>query len=125
MFLCIDSFIDSFIAGKSFIFMFICSFMFLCIDSFTDSFIAGKTMKSLSDRRTMDLVTLEEKLKNLAAQPNSQLNVEPTYLFGICHPGSFENADVSFPLQLHQENVSRLDTAIYQYRFPHVSNSNG
>ena len=56
MFLCINSFIDSFIAGESFIFMFICSFMFLCIDSFIDSFIAGKTMENLRNQRTVDLV---------------------------------------------------------------------
>ena len=39
--------------------------MFLCIDSFIDSFIAGKTMENL-----VDLVTSEEKLKKLAAQPS-------------------------------------------------------
>ena len=41
--------------------------MFLCIDLFIDSFIAGKTMKSLRSQCTMDLVTSEEKLKKLAA----------------------------------------------------------
>ena len=70
MFLCINSFIDSFIAGESFIFMFICSFMFLCIDSFIDSFIAGKTMENLRNQRTVDLVISEEKLKKLAAHPS-------------------------------------------------------
>ena len=54
MLLCIDSFIDSFIAGKIFIFMFICSLNFLCFDSFIDSLIAGKAMENLSNRRTVD-----------------------------------------------------------------------
>ena len=50
-----------------FIFMFICSFMFLCIDSFIDSFIAGKKMENLRNQRTIDFVTSEENLKKLAA----------------------------------------------------------
>ena len=50
--------------------MFICFFMFLCIDSLTDSLIAGKTMENLWNRRTLDLVTSEEKLEKLAAQPS-------------------------------------------------------
>ena len=70
MFLFIGSFINSFIAGKIFIFMFIRSFMFLCIDSFIDSFIAGKTMGNLRNRRTVGLVTSEEKWKKLTAQPS-------------------------------------------------------
>ena len=37
--------------------------MFLCIDSF----IGGKTMENLRNLRTVDLVTLEEKLKKLTA----------------------------------------------------------
>ena len=40
--------------------------MFLGIDSF----IAGKTMQNLRNRHTVDLVTSEEKLKTLAAQPS-------------------------------------------------------
>ena len=32
--------------------------------------IAGKTMENLRNRRTVDLVTSEEKLKKLAAQPS-------------------------------------------------------
>ena len=40
--------------------------MFLGIDSF----IAGKTMQNLSNRHTVDLVTSEEKLKTLTAQPS-------------------------------------------------------
>ena len=51
MFLCIDSFIDSFIVGINFIFMFICSFVFVCIETL----IAGKTMGNLRNRRTLDL----------------------------------------------------------------------
>ena len=70
MLLCIDSFIDSFIAGKIYIIMFICSFMFFCIDSFNDSFIAHKTMENLRKQCMGDLVTSEEKLKKLAAQPS-------------------------------------------------------
>ena len=50
--------------------MFICFFMFLCIDSFTDSLIAGKTMENLWNRRTLDLMTSDEKLEKLAAQPS-------------------------------------------------------
>ena len=41
-------------------------YLFLCIDSF----IAGKTMENLRNRCTVDLVTFEEKLKKLAAQPS-------------------------------------------------------
>ena len=70
MLLCIDSFIDSFIAGKIYIIMFICSFMFFCIDSFNNSFIAHKTMENLRKQCMGDLVTSEEKLKKLAAQPS-------------------------------------------------------
>ena len=48
--------------------MFICYFLFLCIDSFIDSFIAGKAMKKLRNPCTVDLVTSDEKLKKLAVQ---------------------------------------------------------
>ena len=44
--------------------------MFLYIDSFIDSFISGKTMENLRNGRTVDLVTSEEKVKKLAAQPS-------------------------------------------------------
>ena len=44
--------------------------MFLCIDSFIDSSIADKTMEHLRNRRKVDLVTSEEKLKKLSAQPS-------------------------------------------------------
>ena len=47
LYLVLYLFIDSFIAGKISIFMLICSFMFLCTDSFIDSFIIGKTIKKL------------------------------------------------------------------------------
>ena len=40
--------------------------MFLCIDSF----IAGKTIENLWNQHTVDLATLEEKMKKLAAQPS-------------------------------------------------------
>ena len=40
--------------------------MFLCIDSL----IAGKAMEKLRNRRLVDLVTSEEKLKKLGAQPS-------------------------------------------------------
>ena len=54
------------VLGKSLVnFMFIRSFMFLCIDSFTDSFIAGKTIDNLRNWRTVDL---EEKLAKLTAE---------------------------------------------------------
>ena len=57
------------VLGKSLVnFMFIRSFMFLCIDSFTDSFIAGKTIDNLRNWRTVDLVTSEEKLAKLTAE---------------------------------------------------------
>ena len=42
--------------------------MFLCIDSFIDSFIAVRTMENLRNSCTVDLVTSEEKLKKLAVQ---------------------------------------------------------
>ena len=45
-------------------------YLFLCIDSFIDSSIAGKTMEDLRNRCTVDLVTSEEKLKKLRAQPS-------------------------------------------------------
>ena len=44
-------------------------YLFLCIDSFIDSLIAGKTKENLTNRLMVQLVTLEEKLKKLAAQP--------------------------------------------------------
>ena len=44
--------------------------MFLRIDSFIDSFIIGRTMENLRHRRTVELVTSEEKLEKLAAQPS-------------------------------------------------------
>ena len=44
--------------------------MFLCIDSFIDSFIWGKTMEFWRYRCMVDLVMLEEKLKKLAAKPS-------------------------------------------------------
>ena len=47
--------------------MFIC-FLLFCIDSFTDSFIAGKTKENLRNWSTVDLVTSEEKLKKLTAE---------------------------------------------------------
>ena len=93
--------------------------MFLYIDSFIDSFMAGKTMENLRNRRTVDLVISEEKLKKFEAQPSFKqfkivhenlVAVEPakveiiaelTNPCWIHHPGSFENADVWFPLQLH------------------------
>ena len=53
-----------------FVFIFICSLLFLCIDSFINSFNAGKTMENLRNRHTVDLVTSEEKLKKFAAQPS-------------------------------------------------------
>ena len=42
--------------------------MLIWIDSFIDSFIPGKTIENLRNRRTVNLVTSEEKLKKLAAQ---------------------------------------------------------
>ena len=42
--------------------------MFFCIDSFIDSFIPGKPEENLRNRRTVELVASEEKLKKLAAQ---------------------------------------------------------
>ena len=51
-----------------FIFVFIRYFMFLCTDSFIDSFIAGKTTENLRKQCTVDLVTSEEKLMKLAAE---------------------------------------------------------
>ena len=44
--------------------------MFLYTDSLTNSFIAGKTMENLRNWHTVELVTSEEKLKELAAQPS-------------------------------------------------------
>ena len=44
--------------------------MFLCTDSFIDSFIVGKTKGNLRNRLKVDLVTSEEKLEKLAAQPS-------------------------------------------------------
>ena len=61
-------YIDSFIAGKIFIFMFIFSFMLVCIDSFIDSFIADETMENLRRKRWGDEEMLEEKLEKLTAQ---------------------------------------------------------
>ena len=72
MFLCIGSLTDSVFVEKI-KFLSLCLFVFfLCsyADSFTDSFIAGKTMENLWNRRTLDLVTSEEKLEKLAAQPS-------------------------------------------------------
>ena len=43
--------------------------MFLSSDSFIHSFIADKTMENLRNRGMVDLVTSEERLKKLAAQP--------------------------------------------------------
>ena len=63
-------YIDSFIAGKIFIFMFIFSFMLVCIDSFIDSFIADETMENLRRKRWGDEEMLEEKLEKLTAQPS-------------------------------------------------------
>ena len=92
--------------------MIICSFMFLCIDSFIDLFIAGKRMQNLRNRRPVDLVTSEEKLKELAGQPSSKqfmifienlvtverAKVELTFnrpiYARLYHPGSFKNANV-------------------------------
>ena len=44
--------------------------MFLCFDSFIDSFISGTTMENLRNWCKLDLVTSEEKLKKFAAQPS-------------------------------------------------------
>ena len=92
--------------------MIICSFMFLCIDSFIDLFIAGKRMQNLWNKRPVDLVTSEEKLKKLTGQPSSKqfiifnenlatverAKVELTFNRQIYarfhHPGSFKNANV-------------------------------
>ena len=90
-------------------------------------------MENLRDRRTVDLATSEEKLKKLVAQPSLKQ-------FKIFHENlvAVERAKVeltlnrpiyvgftTLDLSLHQAKVSRLDTTIYRYRFPHVSNSNG
>ena len=48
--------------------MIICSYVL--IHSFIHPFIAGKTMENLRNRRKVYLVTSEEKLKKLAAQPS-------------------------------------------------------
>ena len=53
--------------------MFICFFMFLCIDSFIDSFIASKTIENLINRRAVDLVASEEKPKKLVPQTSFKL----------------------------------------------------
>ena len=80
--------------------------MFLCIGSFTDSFIAGKTMQNLRNRRMGDLVTSEENVKKLAAQPPfkqskifhenlvaaERAKVELILNYPI-YVGSFENTD--------------------------------
>ena len=42
--------------------------MFLCIDSLIDSFIAGEAMENLRNQRTVDLVTSEDSTQG-AAQP--------------------------------------------------------
>ena len=142
--LCNDSFVYSFIPGKAFTFMFICCFMFLCIDSYIGLFNPGKTMNNLRNRRTVVLVTKEEKLKKLATQSsfnqfkifNENLvavewaNVElmldrPIYVgFVILDLSKTLTYDL-FPLQLHQEKVFKLDAAIYWCKFLHASNSNG
>ena len=67
-------------------------------------------MDNLRNRRTVALVTPEEKLKKFAAQPSfkqfkmfhenrvgverAKVNVEPTNPCRICHLGSFENVNV-------------------------------
>ena len=68
MLLCNDSFVYSFIPGKVFTFLFICCFMFLCINLYIGPFNPGKTINNPRNRRTVVLVTKEEKLKKLAAQ---------------------------------------------------------
>ena len=44
----------------------------LCIDSFIDSFISGKTIENWRNWRTLDLVMSEEKLKKIAGQPSAK-----------------------------------------------------
>ena len=86
--------------------------MFLCIYLFIYLFIAGKRMQNLRNRRPVDLVTSEEKLKKLIGQPSSKqfiifnenlvtverAKVELTFNQPIYarfhHPGSFKNANV-------------------------------
>ena len=139
MIIYIDSLIDSFIAGEAFIFMFICSFLLIhslqaqlsssslfvlmysvihCRYSFylynylflfIYSFVVVKTIDNLRNRRTVELVTPEEKLKKLTAQPSfKQFKMFHEHRVGverakieltlnrrrICHPGSFENVNV-------------------------------
>ena len=111
--------IDSFIAGKISVFMFICSFIFLCADSFTDSFIAGKAMKILRNQHTVDLVISEEKLKKLAAQPSFKQ-------FKIFHENlvTIEQAKVKLTLnQPFNEGVTILDfsiTQMYDFQYNYI-----
>ena len=103
--------------------MFIFSFMLVCIDSFIDSFIADETMENLRRKRWGDEEMLEEKLEKLTAQPSfkqfkifnkslvavERAKVELTFNrpihVGFAILNLLGNADVWFSSQLHQEKV--------------------
>ena len=93
--------------------------MFICIDPFNDSFIAGKKMENLRNRGTVDLVTSEEKLKKLAAQPSFKQ-------FKVFHGNlvASERAKVELalnrPIYVGFAILDLLKTLIYDFHYSYI-----
>ena len=94
-------------------------FLFLCIYLFTDSLIAGKTMENLRNRRTVDLVTSEKKLKKLSAQTSIKQ-------FKIFHENLVAVEQVKVKLTLNQPiyvGFTILDlskTLMYDFHYSYI-----
>ena len=100
-------YIDLFIEGKVFIFIFICSYVLI------------KTMENLRNRRTVDLMTSEENLKKLAAQPSFKQ-------FKIFHKNLVAEEQAKVELMLNQPihvGFAILDlskTLMYDFHYNHI-----
>ena len=102
-----------------FIFMFICSFMFLCIDSFIDSFIANKTIENLKNRRAVDLEASEEKPKKLVPQTSFKLfKIFNENLVAV----EWANVELtlSWPIYVEFAILDLLKTLMYDFHYNYI-----
>ena len=94
---------------------YIYDYLFLCIDSF----ISGKTMENLRNPSTVELVTSEDKLKKLTAQPSFKQ-------FKIFHENlvAVERANVELtlnpPIYVRFEILDLSKTLMHNFHYNYI-----